>query len=155
MHWWEARLTTVIHCNGITNKQIQRLQGIQNTLCRIVTRTHRFSNVTGPLMSLHWLPVKYRVQFKVCLMTYKVYKNTYPAYLEDCVQLTGAYIILGTANLLVTCWPFRIMTINGTNPLNIYLMVISIHPHDYGTHFLRLVDVLLLSSFRAHLKTYL
>ena len=65
---------------------MQRLQGIQNTLCRIVTRTHRFSSVTGPLMSLHWLPVKYRVQFKVCLMTYKVYKNKYPAYLEDCVQ---------------------------------------------------------------------
>ena len=78
------------YCNslyyGITNKQMQRLQGIQNTLCRIVTRTHRFSSVTGPLMSLHWLPVKYRVQFKVCLMTYKVYKNKYPAYLEDCVQ---------------------------------------------------------------------
>ena len=78
------------YCNslyyGITNKQMQRLQGIQNTLCRIVTRTHCFSSVTGPLMSLHWLPVKYRVQFKVCLMTYKVYKNKYPAYLEDCVQ---------------------------------------------------------------------
>ena len=43
-------------------------------------------SVTGPLMSRHWLPVKYRVQFKVCLMTYKVYKNKYPAYLEDCVQ---------------------------------------------------------------------
>ena len=37
-------------------------------------------------MSLHWLPVKYRVQFKVCLMTYKAYKNKYPAYLEGCVQ---------------------------------------------------------------------
>ena len=69
------------YCNslyyGITNKQMQRLQGIQNTLCRIVARTHRFSSVTGPLMSLHWLPVKSRVQFKVCLMTYKVYKNSH------------------------------------------------------------------------------
>ena len=53
---------------------MQPLQGIQNTLCRIVTRTHRFSSVTSPLISLHWLPVKSRVQFKVCLITYKVYK---------------------------------------------------------------------------------
>ena len=55
MHWWEARLTTVIHyiMELLTNK-CRRLQGIQNTLCRIVTRTHRFSSVTGPLMSLHW-----------------------------------------------------------------------------------------------------
>ena len=59
---------------------------LPNTLCRIVTRTHRFSSVTGPFMSLHWLPVKSRVQFKVCLITYKVYKIKYPAYLEDCVE---------------------------------------------------------------------
>ena len=56
-------------------KQMQRLQGVQNTLCRIVTRTHCFSSITCPLMSLHWLPVESRVQFKLGLITYKVYKN--------------------------------------------------------------------------------
>ena len=78
------------YCNtlyyGINDKQIQRLQGVQNTLCRIVTRTHRFSSVTGPLMSLHWLPLKSCVQFKLGLITYKVYKNKYSAYLENYVQ---------------------------------------------------------------------
>ena len=59
---------------------MQRLQEVQNTLCRIVTRTHRFLSITGPLMSLHWLPLKSRVQFKLGLITYKVYKNIYPAY---------------------------------------------------------------------------
>ena len=87
MHWWEARLTTVIHYTmELLINKCSAFREIQNTLCRIVTRTHRFSSVTGPLMSLHWLPVKSCVQFKVCLMTYKVYKNKYPAYLEDCVQ---------------------------------------------------------------------
>ena len=62
---------------------MQRLQGVQNTLCWIVTHTHRFSSITGPLMSLHWLPVKFRVQFKLGLITYNVYKNKYPAYLEN------------------------------------------------------------------------
>ena len=38
-------------------------------------------------------------------------------------SLTGAYIILGTANLIVICWPFGNMTINGKKPLNIYLIV--------------------------------
>ena len=78
------------YCNslyyGINDKQMQRLQGIQNTLCQILTSTHRFSSITGPLMLLHWLPVKSRVQFKVCLITYKMYKNKYPVYLQDCVQ---------------------------------------------------------------------
>ena len=78
------------YCNslfyGVTAQQMQRLQRIQNTLCRIVTRTHRFSSITGPLSSLHWLPVRYRIQFKINLLTYKVYKTDYPVYLKDCVQ---------------------------------------------------------------------
>ena len=55
-------------------------------MCRIVTRTHRYSGITGPLMSLHWLPVKYSVQFKLGLITYKGYKNKYPTYFENYVQ---------------------------------------------------------------------
>ena len=39
------------YCNslfyGVTDQQMQRLQRIQNTLCRIVTSTHRFSSITG------------------------------------------------------------------------------------------------------------
>ena len=70
----------------INDKQMQRLQGVQNTLCRIVTRTHHFSSITGPLMSLYWLPVKFRVHFKLRLVTYKVYKNKCSAYLENYVQ---------------------------------------------------------------------
>ena len=57
------------YCNslfyGVTDQQMQRLQRILNTLCRIVTCTHRFSSITGPLSSLHWLPVRYRIQFKI------------------------------------------------------------------------------------------
>ena len=96
---------------------------------------------TGPFMSLHWLPVKSRVQFKIGLVPYKVYKNKYPACLENYI---GAYIILDTVNVLVICLTFHIITINSTNPLRICPIVFSIQLHDYGTHFLRLVDVRLL-----------
>ena len=56
-------------------------------------------------------------------------------------SLIGAYIILVTANLLVICLAFHIITRNSTNPLYICPIVISIQLYDYGTHFLRLVDV--------------
>ena len=65
---------------------MQRRQGIQNMLCRTLTRTHHFSSITGPLKSLHLLPVKSRVQFKITLLTYIIYKNKYLAYFEDRVQ---------------------------------------------------------------------
>ena len=59
---------------------------IASLSANIVTRIHRFSSITGPLSSLHWLPVRYRIQFKINLLTYKVYKTDYPVYLKDCVQ---------------------------------------------------------------------
>ena len=44
---------------------IHRLQKIQNTTARIVTRTSRFTHITPILKSLHWLPcniISYKFQ---------------------------------------------------------------------------------------------
>ena len=57
------------YCNsllyGITAKEINRLQRVQNSLCRIITHTSSFAHITPHLKSLHWLPVKYRIDFKI------------------------------------------------------------------------------------------
>ena len=60
-------------------------------------------------------------------------------------MLIGAYIVLGATNMLVICLAVYIMTIKSTNPLTICAIVffLSIQLHDYGTHFLRPVDMLL------------
>ena len=76
-------------------------------------------------------------------MTYKVYKNKYHAYLEDCVQPYMSIYNTRHSEPTRHMLTIPIMTIKGTNPLNIYLIVISIQPHDCGTRFLGLVDVLL------------
>ena len=51
-----------------------------------MTLTHHFSNIIVFLSSLHRLPERYRIQFEINLLTYKVYKTNYPIYLKDCVQ---------------------------------------------------------------------
>jgi hypothetical protein len=38
-----------------------RLQKVQNSSARLVTRTHKREHITPVLNSLHWLPVIYRV----------------------------------------------------------------------------------------------
>ena len=40
------------------------------TLARIVTRTSRSSHIIPLLKSLHWLPVKYCINFKLCCITH-------------------------------------------------------------------------------------
>ena len=72
------------YCNsllyGITSHDLRRLQGIHNSLCRIITRSSRYTSVTPYLRSLHWLPVKFRIQFKICLITYKTLHSGLPSY---------------------------------------------------------------------------
>ena len=72
------------YCNsllyGLSVQELRRLQGIQNTLCRIVTRTPRFSSITPHLKSLNWLPVKYRIEFKICLICFKSFNYGMPPY---------------------------------------------------------------------------
>ena len=78
------------YCNSLlfslTVREKYRLQKIQNTLCRIITRTPRRSSITGPLKSLHWLPVKQRISFKTNVLTYKALSCGLPGYIKSCVQ---------------------------------------------------------------------
>ena len=54
-------LSKVDYCNSILynipNREINKVQSVQNCLARVVTRSPRFCSVTPLLKSLHWLPV--------------------------------------------------------------------------------------------------
>src|SRR6218665_3593591 len=66
--------TCIVHskldyCNSLflnlDSTQIQRLQLIQNSLARAVTRTPRHHHITPVLKSLHWLKSPEHIHFKV------------------------------------------------------------------------------------------
>ena len=75
------------YCNSLflslTDFVLRRLQLVQNSLCRVVTRSCKFSHITPQLKKLHWLPVRYRVQFKIGLITYKILCQGQPVYLRE------------------------------------------------------------------------
>jgi len=63
------------YCNavlyGSSYMNIDKLQRVQNTLARVVSKTHRRDHITPVLADLHWLPVRYRIEYKIALLTYK------------------------------------------------------------------------------------
>ena len=67
---------------GLPQHLISRLQSIQNTAARVVTRTGKFDHITPVLKQLHWLPVRYRIVFKILLLVYKALNGTAPSYSE-------------------------------------------------------------------------
>ena len=77
----------VDYCNsllyGIADKDILKLQRVQNRLARVVTKSPPFTRSIPLLRSLHWLPVKFRIKFKVCLLTFKTLTEKQPIYLHD------------------------------------------------------------------------
>ena len=68
---------------GLPLSQLKRLQSIQNTSARIITRTKMSEHITPVLFSLHWLPIKYRIMFKILLLTFKALKTNCPSYIQD------------------------------------------------------------------------
>ena len=75
------------YCNsvlfGVSEGLIQRLQMVQNSAARIVTMSCKRQHITPVLKALHWLPVKYRIQYKALLLVFKAINNMAPQYLQD------------------------------------------------------------------------
>ena len=78
-------------CNSLflslTDFEFRRLQLVQNSLCRVVTRSSKSSYITPELKKHHWLPVRCRVQFKIGLITYKILNHCQPVYLRELIHL--------------------------------------------------------------------
>ena len=67
-------------CIGLPMRSIKRLQLVHNSAARVITRTSRYTSITPALISLHWLPVSKRCQFKILVLTYKALMNNAPHY---------------------------------------------------------------------------
>ena len=77
------------HCNSILyclpDNSLYRLQKIHNTAARILARLPRFSHNSATLFDLHWSPIRYRITFKIYILTYQEYHRTAPSYLCDLI----------------------------------------------------------------------
>ena len=81
------------YCNsqlcGIAGNLLQKLQLVQNSAARLITKTGRREHITPVLRELHWLPVRQRIDFKLAVLVYKVLHGQLPQYVaEDCQLLT-------------------------------------------------------------------
>ena len=83
--------TSLIHskldyCNSlflnISKEQINRLQLVQNSAARAVTKIPKYYHITPVLKSLHWLKINERIHYKILSLTYKCLQFNNPTYVD-------------------------------------------------------------------------
>jgi len=63
---------------GIPACLLRRLQSLLNAGARLIFQLRRSDHITDALVSLHWLRIPERIQYKIAVLTYKVLHATVP-----------------------------------------------------------------------------
>ena len=144
-----------MNCNallsGVSKTEVARLQLVQNAAARVLTKTKKRAHITPILKSLHWLPVSFRIDFKVILLVFKSLNGTAPAYLSTMISKYE---------------PERLLRSSDTGLLNVALAETRRHGEAafsfYGPTIwnrlpvnLRLSELESIDNFKRSLKTHL
>ena len=83
--------TNFDYCNSLNVWPSQTSASSKVTICsklgcRIATLSKRHDHVTPLLIQLYWLPVHYRIIFKIFLIVCKSMNVDCPSYLSSCLQ---------------------------------------------------------------------
>ena len=79
------------YCNalfkGMPKYQFEKLQKLQNFAAKVILRKSMYDHVTPCLIELHWLPINFRVDYKIALLAFKCLNGLAPKYLSDLIEV--------------------------------------------------------------------
>ena len=83
---------------GLPYSSIAPMQKVQNTAARVVLGLRKFDHITPAFIKLHWLPVTFRIQFKILVIVFKAIKGNAPQYIMDLLSIRTSSYSLRSAN---------------------------------------------------------
>ena len=128
------------YCNslysGISQSNFNKLQRIQNSLARVITNTSKYQHITPTLKKLHWLPITQRIDYKLCLLTYKTLTNQQPTYLYNSLSFPSHSVSTRSSDSLVLSIPY----VRSSLGKRAY----SVMVHDFGIHYFLIPEIRIL-----------
>ena len=148
-------MSKVDYCNslfiGAPQKELQRLQSIQNMCARFVSGLKKYDHISPTLRSFHWLKIQYRVQYKILVMVFKCLTGMAPEYLTEALEF-GHHRKLRSSTVGKLPIPKKC---NLSSTLNCSFVQVAPRLWNNLPHALRSVESTTLASFRTTLKTHL
>ena len=78
------------YCNsvlaGLPQVTLEPLQRVQNAAARLILDLNLWDHVTPGLRQLHWLPIRWRIQYKLCSIMQSIHAGKSPVYMTECVR---------------------------------------------------------------------
>ena len=82
-------ISRIDYCNsvlcGLPASTLQPLTTVLHCAAKLIKNLNPRDHVTPTLRELHWLPIQARINFKICLLMYRIYTSCSPAYLSSLV----------------------------------------------------------------------
>ncbi len=93
---------SVIYC--LPNYFITKLQYVHNLADRLLTSTHKFDHITPALMQLHQFQFKFRIDFKIILLTYKDLHKKAPEHICNLIMCMKVHAPSGLLFMTIYYW---------------------------------------------------
>ena len=65
---------------------IAKMQRVQNAAVRVLFKQPKYCHVTSLRKQAHWLPIAYRIHYKILCLAYKAISDDGPEYLNNLIQ---------------------------------------------------------------------
>ena len=143
------------YCNsllcGRPQAQIDKIQRVQNAAARLIFKQSKFSHITPVLFQLHWLPIKYRIEFKILLFTFKAIHGMAPDYICKLIsrKSSNRYALRSSQRIVLETPSGKILSTLGG------IAFCYAAPKLRNNLPCKISSLDSLSSFKCHLKTYL
>ena len=143
LDYWNALLY------GINDRLLHRLGMIQHSAARIIMciKKHDRQSITAVLRQLHWLPVRWRINYKIVVLVFRALHGLAPVYVSTLITPYEPRCALRSTGSALLCVPRHNLERYGRRSFSCAGPVLwNSLPED-----MRLADSL--NSFKSHLKT--
>ena len=110
---------------------------------------NRYQHLSHTHLNLHWLPIKYRILFKVLVLTFKALDGTGPEYIRDLLSFhTPSRTLRSSSDTLLLQLPRTKLKTYGDKSFSVLV------PAEWNKLPISIRSSLSLFSFKSMLKTH-